>query len=920
MPEIRNTARRVAARRAFAAVLGGCLLAILIEAAAASPFLPVGVSNGLKARVVPSLLLDDRGFLWVGSREGLFRYDGYETLSLEPDPDDPNALSDSDVRSLYQDRLGTIWAGTYAGGLERYDSDTGTLTHFRHDAADPNSILDDSVVAIAEGPEGRLWVATEKGLSRLEGETRRFEHFSHDPAIPASLSSNRISALHRGAQGRLWVGTIGGGVNRWNPRSRTFVRLDIAEITGGSPESNDVFSLHEDRSGRLWVGTRVGLMLLDPESGTGRELPLPWSSDFLPAVTAMAEDESGRLWLGTLAHGVLTIDLQRARWEERPGSPQDYLQDKPQMSLALSQDMLFVGTWGDGIYRATSHSTRFELLKGSGAGELRDENITAVMATSEPGRPWVGARDDGVLRVDPDSRTLTHPPELSDELTTASVLNLTHDTQGRNWAAASSGLYRFTETGQQTGHWAHDPRNPEGIGEGFVRVLLPDGPAGLWFGTDGAGLYHLSDDGSRLRGYRHEPGATDSISGDYITALLEDPGGHLWVGTRSNGLNRCRVEPWSCEHFGDSGASALRLGHFSVTVLYRDRESAVWVGTGNGGVSEVLQDAGGRVTGFRQWGRNEGLLDDGIMGIQQDRDDSLWLTTRLGLSRLHAGTGQVINYVAESGLPTSLFNSNASAADERYIYFGSVEGLLRLPKGSGFARREAAQVHFTSIERTPPGGPARTVYGTRKELIVPYREVLSIKLAALDLSESVHEYAYRLRDDEPWINIGSQRQLILHGLAPGEYALQARGRDVFGQWGITPTLKLTITPPWWMTNTFRLSVVVLLLIAAIAVHLTRQSTLQRRAREIQRLGEKREQALEERLGSEAELAVLTPRQKEVLQLMAEGHSTRDIAERLVVSIKTVEAHRANLMDRLEIHDVPGLVRLAIRSRLVSPYD
>jgi DNA-binding NarL/FixJ family response regulator len=123
-----------------------------------------------------------------------------------------------------------------------------------------------------------------------------------------------------------------------------------------------------------------------------------------------------------------------------------------------------------------------------------------------------------------------------------------------------------------------------------------------------------------------------------------------------------------------------------------------------------------------------------------------------------------------------------------------------------------------------------------------------------------------------------------------------------------------------MTNTFRLSVVVLLLIAAIAVHLTRQSTLQRRAREIQRLGEKREQALEERLGSEAELAVLTPRQKEVLQLMAEGHSTRDIAERLVVSIKTVEAHRANLMDRLEIHDVPGLVRLAIRSRLVSPYD
>jgi ligand-binding sensor domain-containing protein/DNA-binding CsgD family transcriptional regulator len=915
-----GAASRVVVGRALVAVIGSWLLATLTSTAAASPFTPVGVSNGLKARVVPSLLLDDRGFLWAGSREGLFRYDGYETLSFEPDVNDPNALSDSDVRSLYQDRFGTIWVGTYAGGLERYDSDTATFTHFRHDAADPTSILDGSVLAIVEGPEGRLWVATENGLSRLEPEAQQFEHFSHDPATPTSLSSNRISTLHRGAQGRLWIGTIGGGVNRWNPQSRSFARLDIAAITGGPSERNDVFSLHEDRTGRLWVGTRVGLVLLDPASATGRELPLPWASDFPPTVTAMAEDDFGRLWLGTLAHGVLTIDLQTARWEERPGSPEERLQDKPQISLTCSQDMLFVGTWGDGIYRTTSHATRFVLLKGIRAGELRDENITAVMAASEPGRPWVGARDDGVLRVDPDSRALARPPELSGELTMASVLGLARDAQGQNWAAASSGLYRFTETGRQTGHWAHDPRNPQGIGEGFVRVLLPDGPDGLWIGTDGAGLYRLSDDGRRLDGYRHEPGVAGSISGDYITALLDDPGGFLWVGTRSNGLNRCRLEPWSCEHLGDTGASALPLGRFGVTALYRDRESSVWVGTGNGGVSEVLQDAAGRVTGFRHWTRNEGLLDDGIMAIQQDRDDSLWLATRLGLSRLQAGTGQVINYVAESGLPTSLFNGNASAADQRYIYFGSVDGLLRLPKGSGFARREAAKVHFAAIERTAPGGPAHTVYGAREELVVPYREVLSIRLAVLDLSESVHEYAYRLQDEEPWINLGAQRQLILHGLAPGEYALQARGRDVFGLWGISPTLKLTITPPWWMTNTVRLCAIILLLAAAIAIHLARQSALQRRAREVQRLSEKREHALEEQLGSEAELAVLTPRQKEILQLLAEGHSTRDIAERLGVSIKTVEAHRANLMDRLEIHDLPGLVRLAIRSRLVSPYD
>ena len=110
------------------------------------------------------------------------------------------------------------------------------------------------------------------------------------------------------------------------------------------------------------------------------------------------------------------------------------------------------------------------------------------------------------------------------------------------------------------------------------------------------------------------------------------------------------------------------------------------------------------------------------------------------------------------------------------------------------------------------------------------------------------------------------------------------------------------------------------LLIALMLHRVREATLKRRAREIQRLSEKREQALERKLGSEAELAVLTPRQKEVLQLIAEGQSTRQIAEVLGVSIKTVEAHRANLMDRLEIHDVPGLVRLAIRAHLVSQYE
>jgi ligand-binding sensor domain-containing protein/DNA-binding CsgD family transcriptional regulator len=901
------------------------LLALLAPlSAAAHRFTAVGVTNGLEARIVPSLLIDRDGFLWIGSREGLFRYDGYEPLAFLPDAGDADAISDVDIRSLYQDDAGGFWVGTYSGGLNHYDPATGAFIHFRHDSADPGSIINDSILAITEGPEGGIWAATAMGLSRLDRGSGRFEHFTHDPGEPGSLSAKQASALHLGTSGRLWIGTIGGGVNLWHPQGRSFTRFDLASLTGGPRELNDIFSLHEDPRGQLWLGTRIGLVLLDPATGSARELPLPGQGEYLPAITAMAAGQDGRLWLGTLAHGVLTIDTQSAEWPSGYADHQelaDHLVGQPQMSLALSEDMLFVGTWSGGIYRTTSHATDFELLNRSTSPGLRHENITAVLATKEAGQPWLGTQDGGVVRADVSSRQVQYPAEVSEELGNAFVADLVQASTGHFWAGTSRGLFKVDDTGRWVTHLARDPPDPAALGEGTVRSLLPADGDELWVGTDGNGLYRLDATTDRWTNFRHLAADAVSLSGDFITALLaaDAPGG-LWVGTRSNGLNRCRIDTWSCQRFGSDTTAAGQLGHFNVTSLFRDRDGKVWVGTSSGGLHQVLRGADGSVAGFRRWTRQDGLLDDGILAIQQDLDRSLWLSTRRGLTRLHPGTGEVINYVEESGLPTDVFNSRAAAADERFIYFGSARGLLSFPKGSLFARRQPAKVRVASIERAMPGEMIEPVHWADDRLKVAYGDVLSIRLATLDLSESAHEYAYRLRSADPWTSTGTQRQLILHGLAPGQYQFQARGRDIFGSWGESGVLGLEIVPPFWMTNTFRALLAGLLLLAALAAHRARQVALQRRAREIQRLSQKREEALELKLGSEAELAVLTPRQKEVLQLIAEGLSTKEIAERLGVSVKTVEAHRANLMERLDIHDIPGLVRLAIRSGLVSQYE
>jgi ligand-binding sensor domain-containing protein len=152
-------------------LLGAWLPATGPAVAVGLDFRPLGENRGLDVAMPVDLLIDRRGYLWVGGRSGLYRYDGYEATLFQPDPGDPGTITDLDIRALYEDSGGIIWVATNTGGLNRLDPRSGRFSHFRHRPGDPATLSHDSVYGMAEGPEGDLWVGTQIGLNRIERET-----------------------------------------------------------------------------------------------------------------------------------------------------------------------------------------------------------------------------------------------------------------------------------------------------------------------------------------------------------------------------------------------------------------------------------------------------------------------------------------------------------------------------------------------------------------------------------------------------------------------------------------------------------------------------------------------------------------------------------------------------------------------------
>ena len=852
----------------------------------------LSIEDGLSQNAGLEIFQDSRGYLWIGTQDGLNRYDGFAFKIYKHDPDDPTSISHNSILKIAEAEDGALWVGTWGGGLNHYDPLTEQFTNFQHDPEDPTSLSGDTITALKMDSKGSLWVGTLNGLDRYDPTTSSFQHFGNDPGNPDSLSSNAISVIFEDSNRQLWIGTgangaDGSGLNRFDPSTGKADRYQQADSDPESLSSNNIAAIYESGDGTFWIATGGfslpggGLNQFDPRTGKAKHFvydPNDPHSIGGNGLMSLWGDASGTLWIGSWANGLNRMELSEpghfTRYQNDPFFADSLSGDEVWSLFKDRSGILWVGTSHSGINKLPANSGQFSLYRNNPSDPASlGINATGAFAEDAQGNIWVATWGAGLDRLNPISGRFTHfrhdpqnPDSLSDDL----LMDVYVDEYNTVWAGTlGNGLNRLNPGTSQVFHYNHDPENPDSIVDDNIAAIISDKNGGLWIGTFG-GLSHYDGNTDRFTSYSNNHDNPASLSQNMVVSLHIDSNNQLWAGTWGGGLNQLDLNnPDNLDprlaiftHYRNDPADSSSLSEDSVWAILETVDGSLWLGTQLG-----LNRLDPLRKKFEHFTEKQGLPNNVVLGILEDENTDLWLTTNNGLARFDPESGGVTAYDASDGLQSNEFNSNAYyRARNGTIYIGGINGFNSFQPDEIQPNLVAPQVALTkfAVYNVPMAvgstghDPIRLNYD---------QDFISFEFAAFDYqAPQKNQYVYILEGfDQDWIQAGNRRYASYTNLAGGEYIFRVKASNSDGVWNETGiAVPIIITPPFWQAWWFN-GLLILGLATLIAggyrwrLNSVREQTLRlemevaERTTELRETNELLEKEVEQRTRAEAEL-------------------------------------------------------------------
>jgi ligand-binding sensor domain-containing protein/signal transduction histidine kinase/DNA-binding response OmpR family regulator len=779
-------------------------------------FKHLGINDGLSQNSVFCILQDHNGLIWIGTDDGLNKYDGYEFTIYKHQINDKNSLSHSQVNTLLEDRKHNLWIGT-PGGVNVFNPRTQKFTHLKT-SHQKTGESENYISALLEDERGNIWIGTYDGLKLYDGKT--VSHFYPSDKYMANNNLNKVKALFEDRDHLLWV-SVGNDLKRFDPVTHKYLPLPAALETNLALRRNNVRSIKQDKQGVLWFGSETGgVYKFDRRNNTCINLKQGSAGDNkLPAnVVRDILIDNDRIWIGT-RNGLNIYNNttgQLSEYQHNRFDPLSLSHNSVRSFMKDKNGNIWLGTFAGGIniYNLSSENfTNISEQVGNNPG-LNHSVVSSILHNSN-GSLWVGTEGGGLNYIDSKKNIYKYysVQKAGNNAQSNIVKSLAQDIDGSLWIGTYDGPVHFNVTTGATQLLSLNKEREDQDKRQEVTSLLCE-PNGVWVASNGSGLYYINRSGQITSYLRKTP--AQSLTSDNLTALRKGENGNLWVGSL-RGLNYFDRRHNIFKQFLNNPDNNRSLSNNSVLSLFTDAKQHLWIGTSGG-----LNYYDAKTGNFYAITENEGLANNVIHAIQQANDGSLWVSSNHGLANIkfkqfkvpfNKADISVFNYTLDDGLQSNQFSPRAVAkASNGELFFGGINGISSFYPERLINNRNKPNVVFTAFEiKNKPVVPlldesplTEPINDTKKITLTYDQAFISIKFAALNyLNSNKNQYAYKLeglRNDNDWHYVGNQRTAAYTSLNEGTYTFKVKASNNDGVWNDIPrTLQITVLPPPWKT-------------------------------------------------------------------------------------------------------------------------
>jgi ligand-binding sensor domain-containing protein/DNA-binding CsgD family transcriptional regulator len=793
----------------------------------------ISLNEGLPNIPINCIAQDSYGYIWLGTTQGLFKYNGYAFTKFAYSAKDTTTVPDNFINCIVEDSDKNLLIGTNGRGFCIFRRDKNRFERFSHHDSIPTSIINNTVKTIFQDSKGYIWIGTlGGGIDVFDKRKKTFQHLT-----PANSAHNErhISSFAEDKRGNVWVGRYKGDLCYYQSIQNKFICV-TAPAPGGLEIEGYLKYLFIDSNNELWIGSnssglyRYNIDAQQINHYTEGNSPGSLSSN---NITAMHELSPGILAIGTNGAGLELFHTDSERFEHYKYDLTDKnsINSNAIYSICIDKDKnLWLGTSRDGLNLSSENAEQFEVhsIQTNGNNGLSHKSVLALLQISN-GKLLIGTDGGGLNIYDRKNKSfqyLRHTPDDNKSIGGNVVKSLFKDSQQNIWVGTyGNGIDQYDLKTNTFYHNAQIPGIPDRIKDVNIWNIVEDHDKNIWMGTLGGGLFKYNLKTKQFYQYINEIEKSGSISHFQIMCTLVDHKGQVWIGTEDAGLDRYDPKNDSFVHFRNDPHNSNSIPSDFIRTLFEDSRGQLCIGTEDNGLV-ILKDDGT----FVSFDTDDGLASNIVYSILEDDQHNLWLGTTKGLSKLNVETGAIKNYSAYNNLQGELFNmSSCLRTDDGMLFFGGINGFNEINPREIEARKTEPHIEITDIKILNKPVKVDEIINGRivleksleltSALDLTYKDkTISFEFATIDyINPQMIRYKYKLEGfDQDWIHVDAAKRSVTYtNLSGGQYKFMVMATNSDGQWSTKArTLVINVAPPFWNAWWFRVLIFLAFVIAA----------------------------------------------------------------------------------------------------------